>query len=192
MTNTELLNVIQLFVDFNPHGGEKEFAQWLYQRHFAAPVTTKGSGSEERMLAYLIQRIGRLGRFFGKKVLAKHGLSSVDDFTLLNAIFNKPGIAKKTLYEECVTEISTGSQIIRRLASMGLVKESVSSSDKRVTLLTLTAKGTAIRNKCFDDMLEEVLFKVQPLSREEKKTMAELLQKLNNHLTEHFLKEEKV
>lgn len=187
MTNAALLRLIQQFMEFNSQGTEKEFAQWLYGRYFSLPTTTKGPNSEDRMLAYLLQRVGRLGRFFGKKPMAKHGLSSIDDFLMLNTIFHKPGIAKKVLYEECVTEISTGSQIIKRLVRQGLIKETISPNDKRVTLLALTNKGTSIRNQCFEGMLEEVLFKFEPLSREEKKTMIAVLEKLDIHLTKHFL-----
>jgi hypothetical protein len=57
-----------------------------------------------------------------------------------------------------------------------------------VTLLTLTAKGTMLRNKCFDEMLDEVLFKFGAFSKEEKKEFLTLLTKLNEYLTGHFLK----
>jgi DNA-binding MarR family transcriptional regulator len=189
MKNTELLALIQKFSEFDEKGTEKDFAQWLYHRHFPVVITaTKGDGSQERMLAYLLQRVGRLGRYFGKEPMQKHGLNTIDEFIILNTIFNKPEISKKTLYEECVIELSTGTQIVRRLVEQGFVKEVTNSDDKRVTLLTLTAKGTMLRNKCFDEMLDEVLFKFGAFSKEEKKEFLTLLTKLNEYLTGHFLK----
>jgi MarR family transcriptional regulator, lower aerobic nicotinate degradation pathway regulator len=186
--NTELIRLLQKFNEFDEAGTEKDFAQWLYQQHFPSiTVQDKSDGSTERMLAYLLQRVGRLGRFFGKKPLQKHGLSNIDEFILITTIYNNPEIPKKALYEECVIELSTGTQIIKRLVAQGFVKEIANANDKRVTLLTLTARGVTLRNKCFDEMLEEVLFKFAPLNKKEKKNLLLLLIKLNDYLTGQFL-----
>ena len=190
MTTEVLIRIISDFQKFeSTHlSTEKEFAKWLYDKHFPTKDVSKESDlAIDRQISYLLQRVGRLGRFFSKKSLTGLKLNSTDEFTLLNTIYNNPSISKNTLYQNCVIEISTGTKIINRFIERGFVKESTSIEDKRVALLNLTNKGIEIRNKAFDSLAIEVKAKNAALNKAEKKDLLTILIKMDRMQTEKFL-----
>jgi DNA-binding MarR family transcriptional regulator len=192
MTTEVLIRIISDFQKFEATqlSTEKEFAKWLFDKHFPTKDVSKESDlAIDRQISYLLQRVGRLGRFFSKRTLAGLKLNSTDEFTLLNTIYNNPNISKNTLYQNCVIEISTGTKIINRFIERGFVKESISLEDKRVALLNLTNKGIETRNKAFEALAIEVKAKNAALNKTEKKDLLTILIKMDRMQTEKFLSE---
>ncbi len=189
MGTKEWLNLLVEFENLNKGVtySEKDFALWLYSKHF--PASKSVSIDLDRSIAYLVQRLGRLGKYFGKVALKESELKSIDEFTLLNNIFNATSISKNELYKQNVFELSSGTQIVKRLIEWNLIKEVQSPSDKRVTILEITDKGKKIRNKVFQKLAAEVQFKSSMFSMEEKKILIELLNKMDHTLSQAFMKE---
>ncbi len=107
-----------------------------------------------------------------------HGMSRE---RLLVLIADHPeGIRQKDLANEEGINASSTSEVVNRLEEDGYVVRTVDETDRRATLLHLTELGEARAAEIRDEkeaMLEELF---SPLSMEEKETLAELLDKLNN------------
>jgi DNA-binding MarR family transcriptional regulator len=191
MTTDQLLDIIKAYKQYETTGqtSERNFAKWLYDKHYK-PEPVSASGLElDRKISYLLQRIGRLSRYFSKRSFTPLDISSIEEFTLLNTIYNNPKISKNSLYQQCVIELSTGTQIVKRFIDKRLVVEMPSKEDKRVTLLHLTKAGKDLRESAFTAMIEEVIFKNAALIKQDKEQLVVHLQKINAHLTEKFLEE---
>lgn len=183
---TEILSAWEEF-GTDTVAGLRDFSAWLAERQ-SAPTTlaAKGDLALNREIAYLLQRVGRLGKTYGRKAFKDLPLAGVEDFTLLNTVYHNPGIAKKDLYLEAVVELTNGTQIVRRMVASKLMTEYPSETDKRVTLLKLTAKGEDVRNKAFAALAPEVSFKVACLTETEKQQLVAILHKMNAFHTRIF------
>jgi DNA-binding MarR family transcriptional regulator len=184
MTTTEILQLVIAFEESNIGNTEKDFAQWVYDKNFFNKP--KPYIEKDRLISYLIQRIARLGRIYGKKALSGTELGNIDEFTIINTVYNNNGISKNKLYTETVFELSTGSQIIKRLVENNLICEKINPEDKRVTNLYITKKGEAQRNLAFEQLSKETSFKVSMFDKKEKELLCEYLTKMNEVLSIHF------
>jgi DNA-binding MarR family transcriptional regulator len=184
MTIKEILKLIDAFEESNAGDSEKDFAKWLYERNFLDKP--KPHIEKDRLISYLIQRIARLGRIYGKKALIGTDLSNIDEFTIINTVYNNNGISKSKLYTETVFELSTGSQIIKRLVEDKLIIEKINHEDKRVTNLYITKKGETQRNLAFEQLGKETSFKVSMFEKEEKEILCDYLIKMNEVLSINF------
>jgi len=190
MDSKEVIRLISSYATFcetSKNPTVEKYVTWAYEKQIANSAAVADEDATHRMLAYLLQRLGRIGRFFGKRTMLELDLNSIEEFTIINTIFNNPEIGKKELYKACVIETSTGTQIVKRLIASGFVKEIENKDDKRITNLKLTTKGTALRHKCFETMLTDVQFKFANLSKQEKMVLLQIFQKLNQRWTDKFL-----
>jgi DNA-binding MarR family transcriptional regulator len=184
MNAKQILTLIAEFECINENRSEKDFAKWLYNKHFH--IQNETDISKYRMVSYLIQRVSRLGKIFGKNALRGTDIYSIDDFTAINIVYNNNGISKNKLYTEAVFEISNGTQIIRRLIECDLITEKKNEKDKRVKNLYITNKGTIQRNMAFEALQKEIQFKVSMLSKQEVDDLYSILTKMNLALSLHF------
>jgi len=102
--------------------------------------------------SYLLARLHRLLRQYMKPVIHEHGIATADDFGFLATIHVRGQIGKAQLCEHAAVEITTGMDVIRRLRTAGLVKESVNPADRREKLLSLTAAGSKKLHALFKDL----------------------------------------
>lgn len=125
--------------------------------------------------------IGRMYRFVKVKMkprLKKTGFSNLEEFIIMGYLFGKEPQPKVEVLRQTISEIAAGSQMIDRLVAKGHIKEQSHPVDKRVKLITLTAKGSKQLLQLFRelDQIEDVL---GDLSREERESIVMLLQKLD-------------
>lgn len=107
------------------------------------------------------------------------GLYVGQDLFLLT-LAEKRELSQTELKDRLSVEYSTIHKITDRLQKGGFVTKIKASSDKRVSFIRLTRKGRDVVKKIdrYWNELEDEFF--APLSKEEKKQLNHLLQKLNN------------
>lgn len=189
MDSKQLIELIKAYDEFESesHHGLRDFSIWYHEKMLSdGPNPVSEGGSPDRNISYLIQRVSRLNKFFGKKALKGTDIKSVDEFALLNTIYHNRGIAKSELYKKAAFETTTGTQILNRLIKKELVKEYLCEQDKRVSRTELTNRGHSVREVAFAAMKKEVKFKVSPLDQEEKANLEKLLKKIDARLTVSF------
>jgi DNA-binding MarR family transcriptional regulator len=137
-----------------------------------------------RMLSYSLQRVSRIARQLGKKTLAGSPLSSIEEFTVINTVYNRQPISKSELNRIVVLEATTSTQLTRRLVQAGLLLESQDLNDRRSWLLSLTEAGEALRHATFAALEPEIRFKFKSLTPEEQRQLLTLLRKMDADLAE--------
>jgi DNA-binding MarR family transcriptional regulator len=138
------------------------------------------ASNTETKISVLIGRMGRFAKFYAKKALNQQPVSTIDEFTFLASI-RRAGMPTKT--EVCVdniTELTTGTEILRRMIQAGFVEEFQDTFDRRVKRLRLTAAGTDVLLASFERLREVAQIVVGKLSEEKQRQLLEILNDLDD------------
>lgn len=107
--------------------------------------------------------------------VADLGLTPVQ-YSSLQAICLQPGMDQKSLASAVAFDTSTIGGVVDRLEVRGLVKRSVSPSDRRVRLLHPTAEGLAILEAVVPRMLKAQERLLAPLSASQTQDFMRMMQ----------------
>lgn len=119
-----------------------------------------GAISNHAMAAIFIGRLERFVHFATKPALKKHAIANSDEFGLLATLFFMKRPTKMQLLKQCLMEVATGSQMLKRMKSEGWILDIDNPDDKRSIFIELSEKGKRLVIDCFsalegvDDMLE--------------------------------------
>jgi DNA-binding MarR family transcriptional regulator len=158
----EIITQWELFEQSNTEPELKQFALWLYQQeseHELAQETinsrfrqeirrtaipTQRSLSIEEKMATLINRLSRFLRMYAKKALAGLAVSSLDEYLFLLTTARIENPSKTELIQNALLEVTTGSDIIKRMINADLFEEFPDQQDKRLKRVCLTSKGKEV------------------------------------------------
>jgi len=178
MKGQKLVEVVNLFAEFNKETGSddvSEFSVWLNRRLNAHPTGADKTGDDNRMLVWLTHRLSKIFRWYAKETLLANGLNSMDEYFFLISITKLGSPSKTEVYADTITEINTGTQMMKRLIDAGLIEEYADSQDKRVHRVKLTTKGKRIKESFFQQSVSDLKLKSGNLSQSEKKELIRLL-----------------
>lgn len=193
-----LQQVIDLLEEFEQECGDKELSlgdfsgfliNHLEQKNISVSTQDLRFGTMEtskQELAYQIDNaIGRLlvylsrySKSYIKKTLEGTPLQSSEDFTALAILLTHESLTKTELINRNIQEKTSGTEVIRRLISAGLVQEWDDQGDKRSKRISITESGQVLLNQVFDEMNYVGKMLSGNLSYEEKLKLNYLLQKL--------------
>jgi len=74
--------------------------------------------------------------------------------------------AKNEFYSDSITELTTGTQMMKRLIEIGMIKEVADEKDRRVRRVELTDKGKKTRENIFEKSKPDLILKAGNLSEE--------------------------
>ena len=134
---------------------------------------------------FLISRLFKSIKFYFKDILAKHNLSNLDDFTILATVLWKGQSTKKELCIYNMIDISTGMEIIRRLAKIGYLNEIQNSEDKREKLISITNLGISTLFSIFEES-NNIPDVMSDLDNETRINLIHTLEKLNHFHTQIY------
>jgi DNA-binding MarR family transcriptional regulator len=114
-----------------------------------------------------------------RKLLAKMGLT-YPQFLVMASLWSEDGASVGTLGEKLCLDTSTLTPLLKRLEAMGLLDRRRSTDDERRVVVTLTAKGAALRDQA-DDVLKCV-FAAADLSGTDFRRLTHDIQALRRNL----------
>ncbi|MBC7889784.1 MAG: winged helix-turn-helix transcriptional regulator [Ferruginibacter sp.] len=189
MKGQKVIEVVNLFGEFHSETGSDNvsaFSIWLNRRLKAHPVEVANTGNDNRTLVWLIHRLSKMFRWYAKDILQANGISSIDEYFFLISI-NKIGTPSKTeVYADTITEINTGTQMMKRMIRAGLIEETADRQDKRVHRVKLTPKGKKTWENFFQQSVSDLKLKAGNLSETEKKELIRLLTYLEKFHTDIY------
>jgi DNA-binding MarR family transcriptional regulator len=97
-------------------------------------------------------------------------------YSSLQTICSQPGIDQTTLATTIGYDTSTIAGVIDRLEARGLVLRNISPTDRRVRLITPTAKGLDSLEAVLPRMLKSQDRLLEPLTKSERKEFMRLMQ----------------
>ena len=190
MDGKKVIEVVNIFAEFHNETGSDNvsaFSVWLNRRLNANPAGVANTGDDNRMLVWLTHRLSKMFRWYAKETLQANGLTSMDEYFFLISI-NKIGTTSKTkVYADTITEINTGTQMMKRMIDAGLIEEVTDKQDKRVRRVKLTSKGKRTRENFFQQSVSDLKLKSGNLSETEKKELIRLLAYLEKFHTNIYL-----
>ncbi|MEJ7611272.1 MAG: MarR family winged helix-turn-helix transcriptional regulator [Ferruginibacter sp.] len=178
MEGQKVIELVNLFGEFNSETDSDDlsaFSVWLNRRLNAHPPVAANTGDDNRMLVWLTHRLSKMFRWYAKDTLQANGLSSMDEYFFLISIARKGNPSKTEVYADTITEINTGTQMMKRLIDARLIEEIADKEDKRIRRVKLTAKGKKIRENFFQQSVNDLKLKSGNLSEKEKKELIRLL-----------------
>jgi DNA-binding MarR family transcriptional regulator len=130
--------------------------------------------------------MSRYAKSYIKKALTGSPLQSAEDFTALAILLTHPALSKTDLINLNLQEKTSGTEVINRLISNGLVRQWQSEADKRGKTIGITEEGKVLLYRVFSDMNHVGKMVTGNLTFEEKLNLQYLLQKLEDfHYTLH-------
>ncbi len=88
--------------------------------------------------------IGKMGRYvdnYARKAMPKTDLSSIEEFTYLIVLLQENSMTKTELITHNAHQITTGTEIIKRLISKGFLEQTSDLNDKRSMRVSITETG---------------------------------------------------
>lgn len=101
---------------------------------------------------------------------------------VLMSLYEDGYLSVSQIAEFSVLKLNTATKIVQRMMLDGLVKTRSSPSDRRVTEVTLTAKGDKVRQKALIEAEKILAASFVSISPEELKALNTLLEKVFNQL----------
>lgn len=124
--------------------------------------------------------IGKMGRYvdnYARKAMPKTQVASIEEFTYLIVMLQERSMTKSELINHNAHQITTGTEIIKRLIGKGYLEQTDDLRDKRSVRVSITEKGrlavysTASTTKSLSTIAtgilsdEELLFLVNTLRK---------------------------
>lgn len=133
--------------DFDSENSLQEFAVWLYSKFGRQlsnqPVAPDMSGESPSVaLARLVVYMYRYTKNYSKKALEGSGLQSMEEFGYLATLLSGGSMSKTELIKQNIQEITTGTEIIKRLIKAGYIEQTEDKSDRRSKVLHITSEGS--------------------------------------------------
>jgi len=127
----------------------------------------------------LLTALYRYAKHYVKKAFTNTALKTIDEFGFLATLLKEKSLLKNELIHKHLLEISSGSEILKRLIKNDLVYEFPDKDDKRAKRVSLTPKGIQEIMTAFDDMHKVSEIIIGNLTPEELKETLNVFNKLN-------------
>jgi DNA-binding MarR family transcriptional regulator len=210
-THQRIRSVLEKWEAFdlqNPYGSEQDFAYWLLNQKADQNVENEFEKplSGEETAAFLNKSIDGVKEIYPleisaniamtkfwrvlrnrmKVALTPLGLGNVDDFSYLASMFQLKNPTKTELILAHLQEITTGTEIIKRLVNNGWLKETPHPTDKRSKVINITEEGKAHIEKAFEVVMPISIEAYKRLNNEQLHNLYELLKTIEQENTEPY------
>lgn len=140
--------------------------------------------SDEATIAQMLSLLYRVSRHYTKKAFQERLFNTEEEYSYLVSLLSAGRLTKTELNTRNALERSTGNEMLRRLARLGLVIEMDDPVDKRQKLVQLTPLGRTELMKVFPDLREVTQLLTHTLDSWQKLYLRNLLSQMTaRHLT---------
>ena len=135
----------------------------------------------------LVALMYRYARLYVKKAMKGSELQTMEEFGFLMTLVTRDSMTKTELILTAVLEKTSGTEVIRRLLRLGLVREFPDEHDKRSVRVSITPEGRAAAFALLPNMESVAKIVSGNLSPAEVRTLFSLLKKLDHFHNDIFL-----
>ncbi len=186
----ELLDHVDAYKNEVGNTDIKEFAIYLKDKVVAGDVNGTNLDFDknnfrqyksypEVEFSTLLTSLYRFTRHYTKKAFTRTSIKTIDEFGFLATLLKDKSLLKNELIQKHLLEISSGSEIIKRLIRNELVYEYPDTNDKRAKRVSLTEKGIGEVMLAFEDMHKVSEIVIGNLKKEELNEALSVFNKLN-------------
>jgi DNA-binding MarR family transcriptional regulator len=145
-------------------------------------------GSPMHEVPVLVALMYRYARHYVKKAMKGSVLQTMEEFGFLMALVTRDSMTKTELIQTAVMEKTSGTEVIRRLLRLGLVREFPDPDDKRSVRVAITDEGRVAAFSLLPNMESVAKIVSGNLTPAEISTLFGLLKKLDHFHNDIFLK----
>ena len=130
----------------------------------------------------IVKSLLRLGVFLqreGNRIVSDFGLNQ-QQLVVLKEIQEKGPVSQREICSELLLEKSNVSKIVGKLYSQGYITVSHSERDNRRSILTVTAKGNSILDRCMERLNQWNSEWLRPMSARELNNTVGILSRLES------------
>ncbi|MBT1684981.1 MarR family winged helix-turn-helix transcriptional regulator [Dawidia soli] len=129
----------------------------------------------DSLLLKIMGRISKLNMQYASKALSGTGLGQIEEFGILVHIKQNVNPRKTDVIYASLLELSSGSDMLKRLQKRGFVREYVDEDDRRSKRLALTAKGETAVDQCHQRIVQNARMLLHDLDDADKKLCIQIL-----------------
>jgi DNA-binding MarR family transcriptional regulator len=194
----DIISYLEDFEEDNENGNTKEFAIFLKDKIFRGEQpksSAKKAFNYQHGMNYrdipevefstLVGTMYRFARHYIKKALENSNIRTLDEFGFLATLVESGHLNKSELIQKHIMEISSGSEILKRLIKKGLINQVEDPNDKRGKLVTLSPLGQKEIYQAFNEMYKVAQIVKGELTQQELVEMNFMLNKLK-YFHEHI------
>lgn len=183
----DLLDYVDEYTSANSKTSLKGFTLFLDEQVFGSAQKEKSFDKNNFMnyktypeveFSELLSGLFRFARHYTKKALETGQIKTLDEFGFLATLLREKSLMKNELINMHTMEISSGSEIIKRLIRNGLLYEYPDETDKRGKRISLTEKGANAIMASFDSMHKASEIVIGNLTHEEINNTLKVFNKL--------------
>ncbi|MFD0999448.1 MarR family winged helix-turn-helix transcriptional regulator [Ohtaekwangia kribbensis] len=176
----ELVNEWAKFEINHPEGSIADFCRYFlaHQNENKAKGTLVGGvvpNFTGGLLMKVIGRISKLNMLYANMALKDTEVNQIEEFGMLMTIRQNKSPRKTDVIYDNLHELSSGTDMLRRLQKRGLIKEYVDKNDKRSKRVELTTKGERTVEHCYQQIVKNARMMTHELADDDKKLAIQLL-----------------
>ena len=130
-------------IEHSPPSGEQDFDKSNYKNYRNYP---------EVEFSTMLTGLYRFAKHYTKKAFSNTSIKAIDEFDFLATLLKEESLLKNELINKHLLEISSGSEILKRLIKKGLISEFPDDFDRRAKRVSLTEQRRIEIMNAFDDM----------------------------------------
>jgi DNA-binding MarR family transcriptional regulator len=197
MSNTQviadLLSKFQAYETEHKKVSVDDFAVWLLKQNRETKLSAHlGMGSQNKYankkvdeadnaVGFLLGLLNKYAKHYSKIALSQLPINSIEEFGYLAHLSTHQHLTKTELINVNLDGKTTGTDIIRRLIELGLVKEMSNPDDKRSKLIKINDKGKKVITEAYRKMGQVSKMVVGNLTPNEKQTLIKIMSKLEDY-----------
>lgn len=194
-----LKEIIPLLEQFESENSAKDtdlgsFSSWLSQEVESSQEDSRLKEAAEQgdtAITMLISYLYRYTKNYSKKALEDTPLSTFDDFAFLATLSYSGSLTKTELIQMHLLEITSGIEIIKRLAKYGYLTSFQDPNDKRSKRVKLTPKGRLVLEEVMEKMDQAAFIFSGKLSLRDRADLLPVMHKLHDFHSEIFRRDRK-
>ncbi|MEO5979328.1 MAG: winged helix DNA-binding protein [Chryseolinea sp.] len=164
----------------HPEGGVSDFCRYyLAHQTQKQPKGALVGGTiptiTDGLLLKIIGRISKLNMLYANMALEGTEVNQIEEFGMLAAIKQYKNPRKTEVISANLFELSSGTDMLKRLQTRGLIKEYSDREDKRSKRVELTAKGEKIVEVCYGRIVKNARLIMHDLAEDDKTLCIQLL-----------------
>ncbi|SKC77723.1 MarR family winged helix-turn-helix transcriptional regulator [Ohtaekwangia koreensis] len=176
----ELVNEWAKFESNHPEGGIADFCRYFLAHQSEKKIKGALVGGvvpdfTDGLLMKIIGRISKLNMFYVNMAFKDTEVNQIEEFGMLMTIRQNKNPRKTDVIYDNLYELSSGTDMLRRLQKRGLIKEYIDKNDKRSKRVELTPKGERTADQCYQQMVKNARMMTYDLADDDKKLVVQLL-----------------
>ena len=189
-----LLPYISDYQKENESKDVNDFSNWLTKKIKGKPTKKPEIGgvlpeimhsipdlSNDFFIVNQLRYLFKYSTFYTKKALEGTNLKTINDIAFLATLLIEKDLTKSELISRHLTEITSGTEVIKRLNKLGLLNDYKSKDDKRSKKVHLTEVGRDLITEIMFEMNKVAQIITSGLKKNEKDDLLEILTKMREY-----------